>query len=255
MNREKSALVIPAYNEVLTIERTLQSVCDMAEQPDMTIVVDNASTDGTAEAVKASFPDVVVISEEEKGTGIACNTGFNHATNEGAEIILRTDADTVPWQNWLSTTLDYFEQHPNKQLVSGKSRSLNDEYYRGADRLMIPLVQGLIRFGGVAVKRDIGLLRLVVGHNMAVRSHAFEAVGRFPNSRIDDTDEDYELLKKIKNMYGFQALGRNPDMIVDTSARRIRKVGYIGILQYHGTSGEGADEYRRAKMGGEIDIR
>jgi len=59
------------------------------------IVVDNGSSDGTPEAVRARFPDVTVI---ENGKNLGYSKGFNrgidHAMGRGAEYLLILNNDT-----------------------------------------------------------------------------------------------------------------------------------------------------------------
>ena len=75
----------------------------LAAQTDPTstlLVVDNGSTDGTAElarrfAAPRPFP-VQVLTEPEKGVGCAVDTGFRHAIAPGRTLLARTDADCLP---------------------------------------------------------------------------------------------------------------------------------------------------------------
>jgi GT2 family glycosyltransferase len=255
MPQETIGVIIPAYNEVHTIERSLQAVTDQANPADLVMVVNNSSTDGTPDAVRASFPDVVVLDEPRKGTGIACNSGFNAAIAEGAGIIMRTDADTAPRPNWVQTTRDYLATNTNKVIVGGPSRSLRDAHYRRGDEVIVPLMFAAMRYGGAVVRRQVQLALQTAGHNMAIRSEAFEAAGGFPDAGIDTTDEDCVLLYEIYRQYGLAAIGRNPDMVVETSARRIRKLGFIGMLRYYAREGADAGPHRRRMLDGQIDIR
>lgn len=83
--------VIPAYNAADTIERALDSVYAQT-YPNITevIVVDDGSTDATAQIVRRDFPDVKLIQQENAGVSAARNRGIEAAQGE---YIAFLDAD------------------------------------------------------------------------------------------------------------------------------------------------------------------
>jgi hypothetical protein len=72
----KAWVVIPTLNGRERLLRTLESLEDQSE-PASVVVVDNASTDGTVDAVTDRFPDVTVLENER-------NLGFGAAINRAA---------------------------------------------------------------------------------------------------------------------------------------------------------------------------
>lgn len=73
------SVVIPAYNAGPYIRRTLESVLRQTHPADEIIVVDDGSTDNTAD-VAASYGDsVVLIRQENAGASVARNTGIEAA--------------------------------------------------------------------------------------------------------------------------------------------------------------------------------
>jgi len=88
------AVVIPAFNVRETIDRALRSVLDQDPRPERVIVVDDGSTDGTADAVKERG-DVVVIRQQNRGPGAARNAGAASCTNRWI-FFLDADDELVP---------------------------------------------------------------------------------------------------------------------------------------------------------------
>jgi glycosyltransferase involved in cell wall biosynthesis len=78
------AVVVPVYNRRLKLIATLESVAAQTSLPTILIIVDDASTDGTAEAARnwlshhASFQWMVVRQETNVGVSVARNVGFSH---------------------------------------------------------------------------------------------------------------------------------------------------------------------------------
>lgn len=82
------------------------------------IVVDNASTDGTAEYVRSEFPEVKVVAN-------ASNLGFSAGNNQGLEfasgeflLFLNPDMRLLP--DTLETIVTWLKQHPGVGIVSPK---------------------------------------------------------------------------------------------------------------------------------------
>ncbi len=89
----KISVLIPVYNESLCIEALLNKVCGRTE-PGEIIVVDDGSTDGTAqilERLKTLDSRILVIRHEKnRGKGAAIRSGLSRVTGD---IIIVQDAD------------------------------------------------------------------------------------------------------------------------------------------------------------------
>ena len=88
------------------------------------IVVDNGSTDGTAEFA-ASFPGIRVINEPEPGSYRARNAGLAQAL--GAFVAF-TDADCRPAPDWLSEALSAVRRHPDAGVIGGRIDLFSDRF-------------------------------------------------------------------------------------------------------------------------------
>jgi glycosyltransferase involved in cell wall biosynthesis len=87
------SVVVPVFNEALTISMLLQSVLSRREVAQV-VVVDDGSTDGTrgllAELAKAHDRVLVLAHSENRGKGAALRTALSHAS---APIVIIQDAD------------------------------------------------------------------------------------------------------------------------------------------------------------------
>ena len=91
----KLVIQIPAWNEVATLPETLaalpRSLPGFSEV--VLLVVDDGSTDGTAEAARAGFADRVVSFSKHRGLASAFSAGLEESLALGADVIVNFDAD------------------------------------------------------------------------------------------------------------------------------------------------------------------
>lgn len=106
----KLSIIIVSWNVREDLIRCLRSVEENQPSGEFeTIIIDNGSTDGTVEAVKRSFPEVVVLTNSE-------NCGFAAANNQGIEIakgqyILLLNPDTIVHSNSIDQLIDFMDNN------------------------------------------------------------------------------------------------------------------------------------------------
>jgi hypothetical protein len=83
------AAIIPAYNAAPFLKRAIASVLAQTTPPAEIVVVDDGSTDDTAK-IAAAFPQVTLVSQENKGLSAARNAGVNAAKSDYVAFL---DAD------------------------------------------------------------------------------------------------------------------------------------------------------------------
>jgi GT2 family glycosyltransferase len=99
----RATVVIPTFNAVGLLSEAL-SALEAQTVPHDVVVVDNGSTDGTANVLAQRFPDVSVVRLDE-------NTGFGRAVNRGVaeaagEIVVLINNDVVCIPDFLERLLE-----------------------------------------------------------------------------------------------------------------------------------------------------
>lgn len=101
---KKVSVVIPNWNGRDLLDKYLPSV--IAAGPDEIVVVDNGSTDGSAEFVRSTFPQVHLVAfPENLGFGGGSNAGFRAARNE---IVVLLNSDMRVDRDFLKPLVDAF---------------------------------------------------------------------------------------------------------------------------------------------------
>jgi GT2 family glycosyltransferase len=106
------ALVVVTHDRRDLLVEALTAIAAQSRRPDMVIVVDNASSDGTPELLRERFPsvDVVTLPRNTGGAG-GFAAGIARALELGATALWLMDDDTVPEPGALEALLATFGQH------------------------------------------------------------------------------------------------------------------------------------------------
>jgi cellulose synthase/poly-beta-1,6-N-acetylglucosamine synthase-like glycosyltransferase/peptidoglycan/xylan/chitin deacetylase (PgdA/CDA1 family) len=118
---EPVTVIVPAYNEAAGIEAAVRSLL-ASDHPVEVVVVDDGSTDGTADLVESlRLPYVRVIRQANAGKPAALNTGIAAAS---FDLLVMVDGDTVFEADAVRRLVQPFAD-PRVGAVSGNARVVN----------------------------------------------------------------------------------------------------------------------------------
>lgn len=126
--RHSYALATAAYNEEKLIGRVIQSIVDQTVRPEKWVIVNDGSTDRTAEivqsyAAKYPFIEMFTITEEHPRNLTAqvhaINRGFSMLKGLSCEFIGNLDADVTLEPNYFENLLEKFKADPQLGLAGG----------------------------------------------------------------------------------------------------------------------------------------
>lgn len=110
------AVVIMTYNRRKELMRTLRKLNEIAEHPKI-VVVDNGSSDQTAEAVGKEFPNVEVLALKKNLGAVARTAG---ALRVSQPYIAFCDDDSWWRSGDLARAADLFDKHPRLAVINGQ---------------------------------------------------------------------------------------------------------------------------------------
>ena len=167
------SVIIPAYNAAPHIARAIESALAQSATPLEIIVVDDGSTDDTAELVMRRYPQVTLLRQDNRGCGPARNTACAAAR---ADWLAFLDAD----DEWMPTKLE-------KQLVFAVDPRVAVINARRTTKSGTPL--------GTAIEFDeLWRQNELIVSSTLVRRDVFEAAGGFWAERYC---EDYHLWLRL----------------------------------------------------------
>lgn len=221
------------------MQATLDALAAQTDLDFLLVLVDNASTDGSALvarrfAASRTRPRTVVVTEPQKGTGAASDTGFRTAIALGARWIARTDADCLPRRDWVAN-LRRALQHDGLEFVAGKIRPRLDEGRVGPlMRLTLAVMIWMAEHYGRLHRRGPQFQYpyfMAAGNNLAIEAWLYERCGGFPRTAIEEMHEDRALSERVRTLTDRAAVRR--DVVVLNSVRRVRAYGYVNTLRWY----------------------
>lgn len=118
------SIVTPSFNQGRFIKRTIESVFTQSYPNIEYVVIDGGSTDETLDVLKSYGDALNWVSEPDNGQTDAINKGFSR-TSGSIRAYLNSDDVLLP--EAVATVVNYFEQHPNCDVVYGRANYIDVE--------------------------------------------------------------------------------------------------------------------------------
>jgi glycosyltransferase involved in cell wall biosynthesis len=182
------AVILPVYNRRLKLIKTLESVVAQSKLPAILIVVDDGSTDGTAEAAKnwlarnAPFEWMVVQQETNAGVSVARNAGFEHIGE--LPFVCFLDSDDLWPRDFIAEGLRALEGC--EDMVAAVADRVTE---RAGRRKVVQNLDSVVSNALLwVICNDGGILSCTM-----IRSSAARASGLFPPGMLASEDTDFLL--------------------------------------------------------------
>ena len=124
----KYYIIIPAYNEEAFMALTLQSLVEQTVLPSKIVVVNDSSTDTTAEIVTSfseKFPFITLVNKKSDAIHLpgskviqAFQEGEKHI-DDNYDIIVKVDADLIFPNNYFETIIKHFQSDSKIGMAGG----------------------------------------------------------------------------------------------------------------------------------------
>lgn len=123
MTMPSCGVIIPCFNGERYVSATIESLFAQTRRPDEIIVVDDGSTDRSAEIVASAWPGVRLIQQTNQGESVARNVGLRAATSD---YILFLDADDLLAAEAVERLVNAVEPAPGAVAVMGAVHFFDD---------------------------------------------------------------------------------------------------------------------------------
>lgn len=196
------SIMIPAHNESVVIERTVQSILQFNYPIDKfeVIVINDNSTDDSAEKLQAlqqAYPknQLVIINTDNKiggkGKSNALNIGFKQCKGE---YIVIYDADNTPEKNALRYLVGEITSNPNLGAVIGKFRTRNKDVNLLTRFINIETLA--FQWMAQAGRWQLFKLCTIPGTNFIIRRSILEKIGGWDTHALaEDTEISFRIYR------------------------------------------------------------
>lgn len=174
------SVIICSYNRSKLLPRALDSICNQLERDFEVVVVDDGSTDRTAEVVRpfvTKIPSLKCVRHEKNfGVGAARNTGIQ---NSIGRFVTFLDSDDEYKSNHLSSRKSILQQDRCVEFLHGGISVVGDPFVVDKDDF----------------SKRIHVSNCAVGGTFFVQRDVFEATGVFKNLPYAEDAEFFKLAR------------------------------------------------------------
>lgn len=220
------SVVIPTYNNREALRKTLQSLFDQNLRKDQyeIVILDDGSTDGTAEMVRSLNAPVAVAYhwQQNHGRAAARNTGSRLA---GGGILFYLDSDVLAGPDLLARHFRFYERDSGPIGVQGRT------LVHPASKIT-PFMKTKDLVPDLTLRSRTNLSPYhVITRNLSIRAQDLWAVGGFDESFPGYGWEDIELglrlhARGVRFFYDPQAIGYHHDVeSLERTREKLRQAG------------------------------
>jgi len=189
------SVIIPCYNGEKYLAEAIQSALDQTYRPIEVLVVDDASTDHSAE-IAASFGSPVRVLRNERN--MERSWSRNRAVRESAgELIALLDADDVWLPDKLERQVSLLAQNPDCALIYAKAQDFVTEH---GNRVYKRIAGGSHQ--GNRCDQYLVRYNVLPALTVMIRRRCFDTVGGFDCTPwVQGCCEDYDLWLRLTNRF------------------------------------------------------
>jgi len=182
------SVIIPSFNRASTIGRAIESVLGQTHKASEIIIVDDGSTDDTAEVIKEKYPMVTYTFQENAGVSAARNLGISKSSHSWLAF-LDDDDEWMPHK--LEKQVDLLTQLPDLKLCHTEERWIRNG-------VRVNQMHKHKKSGGWIYSKCLPLCAISPS-SVLLHKSLFDDVGLFDEAL--PACEDYDMWLKICNRY------------------------------------------------------
>jgi GT2 family glycosyltransferase len=215
---KKVAVMILNWNRKDNVLDCLSHIYELDYPVRHVIVVDNASTDDSVAAVRAKYPEVIVVENDRNyGAPEGKNIGLRKSLETDMDVVFMVDNDIVVARDSLTQLMDVLEKHPDAGTVGSKMYDYSKPDILLSAGGLIDFTENVTRGRGDCEK-DIGKFEIVEevdylwGGAMIATRDVLQKVGLFDTDYLGYWFEDSDYSVRVRKA-GFRVYFCGPSKV------------------------------------------
>lgn len=205
--KHKIYIIIPVHNRKEFTKDCLLSLIKQTYKDFKTIIIDDGSSDGTAEMLANEFPEVHVI----KGDGnlwwtAATNHGVKYALENNADYVLTLNNDTIATEDFLEKMIYWAAKTPNSLLGALALNARTEEIIYGGEIINWKFANSKFLLDILPREKWHGLHEVThfPGRGLLIPIEVFSKVGLYDEKHFPHYAADYDFTHRAIRA-GFKA--------------------------------------------------
>ncbi|MCX2741160.1 glycosyltransferase family 2 protein [Pontibacter anaerobius] len=188
-------IVIPVFNRKNFTKECLLSLKRGTNQNYKIIVVDDGSTDGTADMLREEFPEVeVLFGDGNLFWTASVNMGIKHALQLGAEYVMTLNNDLEVAEDYIENTYKRMAEKPNAIIGALEMDAGTREPAFGGEIVDFKLNKVRHLLQELPKEQQVGLHKVsqLPGRGLLIPRAVFEKIGLLDQDRFPHYVADYD---------------------------------------------------------------
>jgi len=195
-------IITPVFNRKKFTKNYLKALQEQTIKEFKTIIVDDGSTDGTAEMIEQEFPEVILL--KEKGDlwwAEATNVGVRYAMEHGATYVMTLNDDTLPEPNYMEKMIYWSKKYPNVLLGALALNVINGKMIYGGEKLnwKTAKFESLLNILSENERKGLHKVNTFPGRGLLIPIKVFKQVGLYDSKNFPQTVADLDFTARTVN--------------------------------------------------------
>lgn len=187
-------IVTPVFNRIAFTRAYLEALSKQSVSDFKVIIVDDGSKDGTPEMVRKEFPDVILLEEDDLWWAEGTNVGVRYAMEQGADLIMTLNDDTIPEVDYVEKMQYWSKQYPHALLGALALDANSGEVIYAGENIDWKLAKTRPVLDNVPEEERHGLypIDLFPGRGLLIPVEVFEKIGLYDSKNFPQTIADLD---------------------------------------------------------------
>jgi GT2 family glycosyltransferase len=199
-------IVIPVFNRIKFTRDCLDSLNKQTNKQFKVVVVDDGSTDGTAQMLKEEYPEVIVLNGDGNLFWTASvNMGIEWALNEGAEYIMTMNNDVIAPKDYIQNMYKWMKQKPDAVMGSLEIDARSKKIIFGGERInwITGSYTSLLDIIPEEKRNGLHAVTQLPGRGLLIPRKVFQKIGLFDQKIFPHYMADFDFTHKLLR-HGFE---------------------------------------------------